>query len=70
MALSVAAFAIPLAAHAQTFTYSVELDTLDPTFNRPIANSSGASGLSGVGSDVPYEVIPVTVNDGGNFGIT
>lgn len=56
--------ACPTFATAQVVTYTVDLTPDSDHFNRAIGVTDG---LSGAGSNVPYEAIPVTVTDGANF---
>lgn len=64
MALVLCATALPTLANAQTV---VGTTTGGPTWNRPITGAPPTPPLSGIGTAVPYTVIPLTINTNGSY---
>lgn len=57
-------FAVVLPAFAATNTFTGTLSASDPSFNR---NTGNCGGLSGVGTNVHYQVFSVNVSDSGDY---
>lgn len=64
MALVLCATALPTLANAQTVAGTT---TGGPTWNRPVSGAPPVPPLSGVGTAVPYVVIPLTISTNGSY---